>query len=51
MQYINIFSAVKIENFSGEKNYIFDIVAQNIHCVYMLEPPHGSNGSCNEYPQ
>ena len=35
--------------FSGKKNDIFLIFAQNIDCGYMLEPPR--RGGSNEYPQ
>ena len=38
MQYTEIVSAVKIENFTTKKN-IFNIFAQNIDCGYTLEPP------------
>ena len=39
MQYTEIFSAVKIENFTRKKNdtCIFNIFAQYIHCRYTLE--------------
>ena len=43
------FSAVEIENFVGKKNDIFNTFAQNIDCVYTLEPPR--RGGSNEYPQ
>ena len=50
MQYTEIFSPVKIENFQWK---IFDIFliffAQNIDCGYTLEPPR--RGGSNEYPQ
>ena len=39
MQYTEIFSAVKIENFTRKKKGIFNIFAQNLHCRYTLEPP------------
>ena len=42
------FSAVKSENFIGKID-IFNILAQNIDCGYMLKRPH-RDGS-NEYPQ
>ena len=35
--------------FSGKKNDIFLIFAQNIDCGYTLEPPR--RGGSNEYPQ
>ena len=41
------FSAVKIENFIQKNFDSFNVIAQNIHCEYTLEPPRGSN----EYPQ
>ena len=49
MQYTEIFSPVKIENFHGNIFYIFLIFAQNIDCGYTLEPPQ--RGGSNEYPQ
>ena len=49
MQNIEIFSALKIENFTRKKNDIFLIFAQNIDYGYMLELP--LRGSSNEYPQ
>ena len=49
MQYTQIFSAVKIENFIRKKIDIFLIFAQNIDCGYTLEPPQ--RGGSNEYPQ
>ena len=36
---LRIFSEAKTENFIGKKKYIFNIFAQNIDCVYTLEPP------------
>ena len=39
----------KNEIFSGKKNDIFLIFAQNIDCGYSLEPPR--RGGSNEYPQ
>ena len=48
MQYTEIFSALKIENFIG-KILNFNIAAQNIHCGYTLELPR--RGGSNEYPQ
>ena len=39
----------KTENFQIKNSDIFYISAQNIDCVYSLEPPH--QGSSNEYPQ
>ena len=49
MQYTEIFSPVKIENFHGIIFDIFLIFAQNIDCGYTLEPPR--RGGSNEYPQ
>ena len=49
MQYTEIFSVVKNENFVRKKPRYFLIFAQNIDCGYMLEPPR--QGGCNEYPQ
>ena len=49
MQYIEIFSALEIENFQLKKFDIFLIFAQNIDCGYTLEPPR--RGGSNEYPQ
>ena len=49
MQYTEIFSAVKIENFTRKNFDIFNIFAQNIDCGYSLEPPR--RGGSNEYPQ
>ena len=49
MQYAEIFSAVKIGNFSRNFFDIFLIFAQNIDCEYTLEPPR--RGDSNEYPQ
>ena len=49
MQYTEIFSAVKIENFTRTILIFFLIFAQNIDCGYTLEPPR--RGSSNEYPQ
>ena len=39
----------KIENFQMKNSNIFHISAQNIDCVYSLEPPR--RGGSNEYPQ
>ena len=39
MQYTEIFSPVKIENFQWKIFDIFLIFAQNIDCGYTLEPP------------
>ena len=36
MQYTEIFSVIKIENFVKKK---FNSIAQNINCGYMLKPP------------
>ena len=49
MQCIEIFSAVKTENFQWKFFYIFLIFAQNKDCGYTLEPSR--RGSSNEYPQ
>ena len=49
MQYTEIFSAVKIENFSRKILIFFFNFAQNINCGYTLEPPR--RGGSNEYPQ
>ena len=49
MQYTEIFSAVKIEKIHQKKKDIFLIFAQNIDCVYSLEPPR--RGGSNEYSQ
>ena len=43
------FLALKIENFQMKIFDIFVIFAQNIDCVYTLEPPR--RGGSNEYPQ
>ena len=39
----------KTWNISDKKTDIFHISAQNIDCVYSLEPPR--RGVSNEYPQ
>ena len=39
----------KEENFQIRNSDIFHISAQNLHCVYSLEPPQ--LGGSNEYPQ
>ena len=49
MQYTEIFSSVKIENFQWKIFDIFLIFAQNIDSGYTLEPPR--RGGSNEYPQ
>ena len=50
MQYTEIFSQKKKnENFMYKNFDSFNTLAQNIHCVYMLEPPR--RGGSNEYPQ
>ena len=49
MQYTEIFSVVKIENFQQTNFDIFLIFAQNIDCGYTLEPPR--RGGSYEYPQ
>ena len=43
------FSSLKIENFNKNNYDIFSIFAQNIDCVYTLEPP--CRDGFNEYPQ
>ena len=48
MQFMELFSAVKIENFI-KKYVIFNKFAQNIDCGYMLESARP--GGSNEYPQ
>ena len=48
MQYTEIFSVVKIENFVG-KIFNYFLFLQNIDCGYTLEPPR--RGGSNEYPQ
>ena len=49
MQYTDIFSSVKIENFIGNFLFFFLIFAQNMDCGYTLELPR--RGGSNEYPQ
>ena len=49
MQYTEIFSAVKIENFVGNFFIFFLFLLQNIDCGYSLEPPR--RGGSNLYPQ
>ena len=49
MQYTVIFKVVKNETFQQKMFDIFLIFAQNIDCVYTLEPPR--RGGSNEYPQ
>ena len=39
----------KTESFQIKKNNTFHISAQNIDCVYSLEPP--CRGGSNEYPE
>ena len=46
MQYTEIFKVLKNENFQKKIFDIFLVLAQNIDCGYMLEPPH-----LNEDPQ
>ena len=48
MQYTEIFSPVKIENFQWKIFDIFHFFAQNIDCGYTLEPRRGGS---YEYPQ
>ena len=49
MQYTEIFSKAKIENFITKILIFFNIFTQNIHSGYMLEPPR--QGGSNKYPQ
>ena len=49
MQFTEMFSADKNENFLLKNFDIFLIFAQNIDCGYTLEPPR--RGGSNEYPQ
>ena len=49
MQYTEIFSPVKIENFQWKIFDIPPILAQNTDCGHTLELPH--RGGSNEYPQ
>ena len=44
-----IFFSCKNENSKKKKNDIFNHLAPNIDCWYMLEPP--LQGGSNEYPQ
>ena len=48
---IQIYRKFHLQNwkFSDKNSNIFHISAQNIHCVYSLEPPQ--RGGSNEYPQ
>ena len=39
----------KMKNFRKKKIWFFPISAQNMDCVYSLEPPR--RGGSNEYPQ
>ena len=48
-KYIENFTTKKNENFQIKNSNIFHISAQNIDCVYSLEPPR--RGGSNEYPQ
>ena len=50
MQYTEIFSAIRIENFTRNFFDSFNIFAQNIDCGYTLEPGP-RRGGFNEYPQ
>ena len=50
VQYTAIFHGSKNNNFQMKCFDIFAIFAQNIDCVYPLEPPQKRGGS-NEYPQ
>ena len=47
-KYIEILTT-KQENFQIKNSDIFIFFAQNIYCVYLLEPPR--RGGSNEYPQ
>ena len=47
-KYIENFTS-KNWKFSDKNSDIFHISAQNIDCVYLLEPPR--RGGSNEYPQ
>ena len=49
MQYTEIFSAAKIENFQRKNCNIFDISAQDIDCGYTLKPPR--RGGSNKFTQ
>ena len=49
MQSMEIFLALKIENFQLKMFDIFLIFAQNIDCFDTFEPP--CRGGSNEYPQ
>ena len=51
MQYTAIFHGCKNVHYQMIFFYIFLIIAQNIDFGYTLEPPHGSRGGSNEYPQ
>ena len=46
---MEIFEAVRIENFMGKFFKIFNVFAQNIDCGYMLEQPR--RGGSKEYTQ
>ena len=49
MQYTEKFFSCKNSKFRWKNLDISDILAQNIHCGYTLEPPR--RGGSNEYPQ
>ena len=49
MQYTENFFSLKKLNFRWKNFDAFNILAQNIHCGYTLEPPQ--QGGSNEYPQ
>ena len=49
MQINGIFHGCKNDNFQMKDFKFFLIFAQNIDCVYTLEPAHW--GGSNEYPQ
>ena len=48
-KYIENFTIKEKENFHIKNSDIFHYSAQNIDCVYSLEPPR--RGGSNEYPQ
>ena len=48
MKYTVIFHGCESNNFQMKNCGIFHIFAQNIDCVYTLEPLH--RGGSNEYP-
>ena len=48
-KYMENFTSKKLEIFQIKNSDSFHISAQNIDCVYSLEPPR--RGGSNEYPQ